>query len=136
SSPAPKRSCSARRSPPRARWCSPRRARGSCRNGRAVSIALGEAQLAEDQEPEFRQDVIHMTRDGAITLADVREPMLEIVCQPCGRRGSYNVERLIAALGGDVKLPDLLATLVNCEKVRSVSTHDRCKARYARYYGP
>jgi hypothetical protein len=36
-----------------------------------------------------------MPRD-AITLADVREPAVEIVCEPCGRRGRYNVERLIA----------------------------------------
>ena len=37
-----------------------------------------------------------MPRD-AITLADVREPTVELLCEPCGRRGRYNVERLIAA---------------------------------------
>jgi hypothetical protein len=26
----------------------------------------------------------------------VREPTIEIMCEPCGRRGRYNVERLIA----------------------------------------
>ena len=77
-----------------------------------------------------------MPRDGAMTLADVREPMLEIVCQPCGRRGSYNVERLIAKHGANVKLPDFLAMLANCEKARSVIIHDRCKVRYARSYEP
>jgi hypothetical protein len=75
-----------------------------------------------------------MPRD-AITLADVREPMIEIVCQPCGRRGSYNVERLIAAHGADIKLPELLTRLANCEKARAFSVYDRCKARYVRYYG-
>ena len=29
----------------------------------------------------------------------------------------------------------LLATLAHCQKARSVSIHDRCNARYARYYG-
>jgi RNase P subunit RPR2 len=36
-----------------------------------------------------------MPRD-AITLADVREPAVVIACEPCGRRGRYNVERLMA----------------------------------------
>ena len=36
---------------------------------------------------------------------------------------------------GDDKLTDLLATLANCEKARSFSIYDRCKVRYARYYG-
>jgi hypothetical protein len=31
---------------------------------------------------------------GAITLADVREPAVLMLCEPCGRRGRYNVERL------------------------------------------
>jgi hypothetical protein len=32
---------------------------------------------------------------------------------------------------GDAKLTDLLLTLANCPKARSVSIHDRCQARYA-----
>jgi RNase P subunit RPR2 len=35
----------------------------------------------------------------AFTRSDVREPMLTVVCLPCGRRGRYNVERLIAKHG-------------------------------------
>ena len=42
----------------------------------------------------------------------------------------YNVARLIAAHGADAKLTDLLVTLANCEKARSVSVHDRCKAKF------
>ena len=53
----------------------------------------------------------------------------------CGRHGRYNVARLIAAHGADAKLTELLVTLANCEKARSFSIYDRCKARYARYYG-
>jgi hypothetical protein len=73
---------------------------------------------------------------GAVTLSDISELTVEIVCELCGRRGRYNVERLIASHGDEAKLPDLLATFANCEKARSVSIHHRCKARYARDYGP
>jgi hypothetical protein len=54
-----------------------------------------------------------MPRD-ALTLANVRAPTLTIVCEPWGRRGRYNVQRLIAAHGADARLPDLLTTLANC----------------------
>jgi hypothetical protein len=70
-----------------------------------------------------------MPRDGSMILSDVRSPTLGIVCEACGRRGRYNVEKLMAE-HGDSKLTDLLATLANCEKARSVSAHDRCKAVY------
>ena len=42
----------------------------------------------------------------------------------------YNVARLIAAHGADAKLTELLVTLANCQKARSFSIYDRCKARF------
>jgi hypothetical protein len=71
-----------------------------------------------------------MPRDGALTLADIRASTLTIACERCGRHGRYNVARLIAAHGADAKLPVLLATLANCEKARSASIYDRCKAKF------
>jgi hypothetical protein len=71
-----------------------------------------------------------MPRDGSLTLSDIREPTLAIACERCGRHGRYNVARLIAVHGADAKLTDLLPTLANCEKARSVSVHDRCKAKF------
>ena len=68
-----------------------------------------------------------MPRDGAFILSDVLIPTLSIVCEPCGRRGIYNVARLMEQ-HGDAKLTDLLQTLTNCAKARSASIHDRCKA--------
>ena len=68
-----------------------------------------------------------MPRDGALVLSDVRSPALSIVCEPCGRRGTYNVARLMEQ-HGDAKLTDLLQTLTNCPKARSASIHNRCKA--------
>jgi hypothetical protein len=70
-------------------------------------------------------------RDGAVFLAEVRAPTLSIGCERCGRYGRYDVQRLIAVHGADdAKLPELLVTLANCEKARSVSIHDRCQARF------
>jgi hypothetical protein len=67
------------------------------------------------------------------TLSDVRDPVLSVVCEPCGRRERYEVERLMREYRGDVKMPDLLATLtVDCPKRRSFSIYDRCKAVYER----
>jgi hypothetical protein len=68
-----------------------------------------------------------MPRDGAFILSDVLIPTLSIVCEPCGRRGTYHVVRLTEQ-HGDAKLTDLLQTLTNCAKARSASIHDRCKA--------
>ena len=70
-----------------------------------------------------------MPGDGSMILSDVRSPTLGIVCEACARRGRYNVEKLMAE-HGDAKLIDPLATLASCEKARSVSAHDRCKAVY------
>ena len=64
-----------------------------------------------------------------MVLSDVRGPTLSFVCAACSRRGRYNVERLMAE-HGDAKLIDLLVTLADCPKARSVSVHDRCKAVY------
>lgn len=69
-----------------------------------------------------------MSKD-AYTLSDVREPTLTIVCQPCGRRGRYNVERLMAK-HGDAKILFVLPAIANCPKARSVDVYDLCKARY------
>jgi hypothetical protein len=40
-----------------------------------------------------------MPRDGAITLSDVRQPTLELICDQCGRRGRYGVPRFLAKHG-------------------------------------
>ena len=68
-----------------------------------------------------------MPRDGAFTLSDIRKPTLSIICEPCGRRGGYNVARLMEQ-HGDAKLTDLLQTIADCPKAHSASIHDRCRA--------
>jgi hypothetical protein len=64
----------------------------------------------------------------AFTLSDVRDPMLTVVCGPCGRRGRYNVR--LMAKHGDAKILYLLAELTSCPKTQSANIYDRCKARY------
>jgi len=74
-----------------------------------------------------------MPRDGARLLSDLRDPVLSIVCEPCGRRERYDVQRLTRQHGWDAKLTDLLPALVaDCPKRGSASVHDRCKAVYER----
>jgi hypothetical protein len=68
-------------------------------------------------------------RDHAHTLSDFRVPTLSIECEPCGRRGRYNVARLMEKYG-DAKLPELRHVLANCPKAKSHSIHDQCRVRY------
>jgi hypothetical protein len=84
-------------------------------------FGLGERSGAEQ---------VAMPRDGSLTLSDICAPTLSIGCERCGRHGRYNVARLVAAHGADARLTELLATLANCEKARSLSIHDRCKAKF------
>jgi hypothetical protein len=66
-------------------------------------------------------------------LSDIRVPVLIVVCEPCGRRGGYDVESLKRQYGWDMKGPDLLSALVaDCPKARSFSVNDRCRAVYER----
>jgi hypothetical protein len=67
-------------------------------------------------------------RDHAQTLSDFRVPSLSIECEPCGRRGRYNVARLMEQ-HGDAKLPELLYVLADCPKAKAASVYDRCRAR-------
>jgi hypothetical protein len=74
---------------------------------------------------------LRLCLDGATLLSDVRVPVLTVVCEPCGRRERYDVERRMRQYGWDAKLTDLLAGLTaDCPKRGSVSVYDRCKAVY------
>jgi hypothetical protein len=56
-----------------------------------------------------------MPRD-VLLLSDLRQPTLTIVCEPCGRRGRYDVQRLLAKYGGDVRLPELKTMIADCPR--------------------
>jgi hypothetical protein len=59
------------------------------------------------------------------------EASLSIECEPCGRRGRYNVARLMEKYG-DAKLPELLDVLADCQKAKAASVYDRGKAVYGK----
>jgi hypothetical protein len=64
-------------------------------------------------------------RDGALILSEVRVPALSVVCDPCGRRERYDVERLMRRYGWEAKLTDLLARLTaDCPKRGSASVYN------------
>jgi hypothetical protein len=63
-------------------------------------------------------------RENAHTLSDFRVPTLSIECEPCARRGRYNVAKLMEKYG-DATLPDLLPVLAQCQK-NPLSMRDRC----------
>ena len=70
-------------------------------------------------------------RDHPHTLSDFRVPTLSIECEPCGRRGRYNVTKLTEQ-HGDARLPELLDVLADCPKAKAASVYDRCKAVYGK----
>jgi hypothetical protein len=70
-----------------------------------------------------------MPRDGSMILSDIRGPTVALTCEACGRRGRYRVETLLAE-HGDARLTDLLHTLADCPKARSLSEPRPCKAVY------
>jgi hypothetical protein len=53
--------------------------RASCRSGRRRLSERAELQLAQDEQPEIRQDVTAMPRGGSLSLSDVRGPTFGIV---------------------------------------------------------
>jgi hypothetical protein len=75
-----------------------------------------------------------MPRDGAYTLADCTKPTLELACRKCERSGRFNVARLIAEHGADMKLPELRHILAKCPRTepsqRPVSESDPCAVEY------
>jgi len=57
-----------------------------------------------------------LTGSGSLTLADLREPFVELACTRCDRRGRLARERLVAEHGEAVKLPDLRVAIANCPR--------------------
>jgi hypothetical protein len=94
----------------------------------AASSSSGRSIIGTVRDIIGRGEVAKMPRDF-VTLADFPKATISIECKPCGRRGRYNVARLMEKYG-DAKLPDLRHTLANCLKANSHSIHDRCRVRY------
>jgi hypothetical protein len=73
-----------------------------------------------------------MARDGSATLSDLAGGRLNVVCDRCGRRGSYSVARLMRERG-DLRLTDFLSEVAaDCPRRGSLGLYDRCGARFER----
>jgi hypothetical protein len=72
-----------------------------------------------------------MPRDGSLVFGDLLGKLttLVVVCDKCGRRGRYNVARLIEQHSADAKMTDWYPE-GDCLKRRSVDMNDRCGAQY------
>ena len=68
-------------------------------------------------------------RRSCYTLADYPHEMVEIECAKCGRHGRLRTARLLAEHGPDIKLPDLLRAIAQCQKWGSMN--DGCEACYS-----
>jgi hypothetical protein len=93
-----------------------------------LSRRFGRARGAVGDLLAQASSALTRMRENAHTLSDFRVSTLSIECEPCGRRGRYNVARLMEKYG-DAKLPELLQALAQCHK-DPLSMRDRCRARY------
>ncbi len=62
------------------------------------------------------------------TLAEFPPPYIELACDKCGRQGGLRKAHLIAQYGADIKLPDLLIRISECELAGNM--HDPCGMYY------
>lgn len=72
-----------------------------------------------------------MPLDGSLTVSDLvgKLDVLTIVCSKCGRRGRYQVARLMTDLGPDARLTEWRAAMIaDCPKVLAASHWDACGA--------
>ena len=67
----------------------------------------------------------------ALTLADLRIDLLEIVCARCHRHGRYRPATLIAKHGPNMSLPDLRFVLAaDCPRAGASAIADRCDVQF------
>ena len=71
-----------------------------------------------------------MPRDGAITFRDIvgKLEALNLVCDKCGRRARYRVDRLIDQYGIDAKLFDWEPE-ADCPRKQAKNLNDICGAQ-------
>src|SRR5215470_640690 len=60
---------------------------------------------------------------GSYSLGETaaNQKMMRLVCDKCGRRGQYRIDRLLEQYGPDIAMPDLRHELAQC-------THTECIA--------
>jgi len=73
-----------------------------------------------------------LTADTDIVILDAesrtlaQEKIVRLVCDKCGRRGQYQIDRLLEQYGPDIAMPDLHHELAQCRCRRDMSNPVRC----------
>jgi hypothetical protein len=73
-----------------------------------------------------------MPRNGATTFSNLigKLDVVRVMCERCGRKGHYRLERLIADRGSNAKIVDWLDELTaDCSIKQAQNWSDRCAAR-------
>ncbi|AUX76430.1 hypothetical protein [Sinorhizobium fredii] len=61
------------------------------------------------------------------TLAEFTLPQMVLTCSQCGRKGRYNVARLIEKHGADMPIRDFINLIgQSCERRTQLREHQRC----------
>lgn len=61
------------------------------------------------------------------TLAEFKLPQMVLKCSQCGRKGRYNVARLIARLGPETTIRDFIAMIGRtCPRYEASTNYGRC----------
>jgi hypothetical protein len=67
---------------------------------------------------------------GSYSLGETaaKQKMVRLVCDKCGRRGQYRVDRLLEQYGPGIAMPDLRHELAQCPHRRDMS--NPCEVEY------
>ena len=67
---------------------------------------------------------------GSYSLGETaaKQKMVRLVCDKCGRRGQYRIDRLLEQYGADIAMPDLRHELAQCPHRRDMS--NPCQVKY------
>jgi hypothetical protein len=74
-----------------------------------------------------------MTPRGYVTLAEIadHQPVLDVACDVCGRRGRLNTRRLIRERGPDFPVPELRQMVAaGCPRMVEDKMHAPCGVRF------
>jgi hypothetical protein len=67
---------------------------------------------------------------GSYSLGETaaKQRMVRLICDKCGRRGQYRVDRLLERYGPDIAMPDLRHELAQCPYRRDMC--NPCQVKY------
>ena len=72
-----------------------------------------------------------MMPHGSYSLGEIaaKQKMVRLVCDKCGRRGQYRIDRLFEQYGPNIAMPDLRHELAQCPHRRDMNSP--CQVEYS-----